>query len=113
MSSTDYARGDTPLPGMEPETTHTGYAEAAARRTIAALHSEGLVQERHAVICAVIVQCARAVDASGKAYGVAQAAKELREAFALLVPEDEGGGVDDAWLSFEREFREAARGEGG
>lgn len=108
----DYGHEETPLPGLAPATGRESAVESAARRSITELHALGYVKDHHAVVCAVIVAAAQAIDrgaSSGRASAVAMAMKELREAFLLLIPAEEGGAQgDEGWLTFERDFREAA-----
>lgn len=116
MTDPEFERGDSALPGMDAPQRPPAEVEAAARRTITRLHELGRVKEEHAVVTACIVAAARAIDrgaSSGRASAVAMAMKELREAYVLLNPVEEGGGEDRGWLDFERDFRQAAEGKRG
>lgn len=118
MSADDFERVESAIPGLGPEPTtgRVSEVERAARSTIQHLHEMGHVRDHHAVVCAMILAAARAIDrgaSSGRASAVAMAMKELREAYLLLVPESEGGAQGgDGWLDFEAEFRAAAEAGG-
>lgn len=108
---TEFGRGDTPLPGLGEPSGRVGAVEQAARDSVAELASQGYVKDHHALVVAMIVAAAQAIDrgaSSGRASAVAMAMKEAREAFLLLIPTEEGGAQSDGWIDFEREFREAA-----
>lgn len=110
------AAAPAPLPGLEDlEDRDTGRRvsplEQAARRTLAALQGDGLLTERHALTCQLILDLAQAIDAgrrSGRASAVAMAAAQLREAF-LSLPEPEEGPESDGWEALARELHDAAR----
>lgn len=94
---------DQPLPGMTEPTAAPSPLEAATRRTIAALDADGHLDESHAVLLQLCLTLARAIDAGsrhGKASAVAMAARELRETFLALIPEDSEGGESDEWSRF-------------
>lgn len=109
---TDEGQGMLPLPGLEPDppasTRRGGALVASTRRTIAALHALGLLEERHAAQCALALVLAEACEggaASRRASAVAMAARELRECLDSL-PKPEGDGKEDAFERMMREFAE-------
>lgn len=84
------------LPGMaslEPAATPM---ERAARLQIASLRDRGMLTADHAIVVQLVLDLARAIGLSagkGRASALAMAAKELREAVALLP----GDGADDGF----------------
>lgn len=100
------------LPGLEPPAPSAGAMELATRKTIAALEAAGLLEERHAMTCQLMIELAQSVEAGRKARrasAVAMAAAQLREAF-LSLPEPEGGSGDgdDPWTALEQKLSDAA-----
>lgn len=101
---------DPMLPGLEPPARGVSNLQLAARRTIAALDSQGLLEERHALTCQLLLDLADAVDSgrrAGRASAVAMAAAQLREAY-LTLPEPVVGGDGDGWDQLAQELRAAA-----
>lgn len=105
-----------PLPGLDEVTPAAGgptALEASARRSLAALERQGLLDERHALTMQLVLDLARAVGraaAKGQAAAAALAAAQLREAFGLL-PQPDGGDQGDEWDQLARDLREAAAEE--
>lgn len=89
-------RNTTPeLPGFEDLRPDATAMEKAAHKLLKKLRDDGLLNDEHVLIEATIIDLSRAVGMSaqsGKAAGMAMAAKELREFMALL-PKLE----DDEW----------------
>lgn len=105
----DFARSEVPLPGLEPAARGESPLQLAARRTIAALDATGFLDERHAVLCQLMLDMAEVTDVgrrNGKAAAAAMAAAQLTAAYVLLFPDrPEGGGDDDGWDELVAEFR--------
>lgn len=104
---------DAPLPGLELREAPTGEVEQAARRTIAALAADGLLEDRHAAVCQALVSVARAYDramtsAKAKEYAVANLHAQLLATLEAL-PSPEAGVEDDEWTKFQRELERAER----
>lgn len=101
-----------PLPGLdEPAGPGLGLLEVAARRTLAGLEADGLLLERHALLAEGILSLARVMtvaEKKGAATAAAHAFNGILAAFAVLVPEGEGGVTDDYDL-LANELRDAAR----
>ncbi|HEY4267097.1 MAG TPA: hypothetical protein VGM94_02785 [Galbitalea sp.] len=75
------------LPGFEDLQPGETRMELAARRQIAKLREDGRLTDEHIIVEQMILDLSRAVGISaqkGRAAGVALAARELREAIALL-----------------------------
>jgi hypothetical protein len=105
------------LPGLEPPTEHhaPSQLEAAARRSLEALHAAGLLTEAHAMPMALVVELARVVGravTNGQGAAAAMAAAQLREAWTML-PDLEGAGAGggDEWEQLARELRKASEDE--
>lgn len=113
----DYAAADSslPLPGLAaPDRGGVTELERAARRSLAALDSAGLLQENHAVLMQLVLDLARAVGlgaASGRASAAAMAAAQLREAWAMLPTLDMDTGSGDEWDKLAMELRAQADAE--
>lgn len=109
MADSFRAAPDEPLPGLgaEPTDAAVGELERQVRRSLARMQLDGLVDERHAGLMQLALELCRAITrgaSSGRASAVAMAAKELREVFAQLMPDEEVSGGDD----FDRWKRELA-----
>lgn len=103
------------LPGLEPASRLDPPLVVAARRTIAAVDAAGLLTERDALTCALILDLSAAVAAgqrSGKASAAAMAAAQLLAAIDRLPVPEEGGGEDDPYARLARDLREAAHRAG-
>lgn len=92
------------LPGMAPGRPDRTATEVAAQSILDRLRNEGQLKAEHALIAQLVLDLARAVGISadkGRASGVALAARELREAIALLPKSSADalaallGGLDD------------------
>lgn len=119
---TDFDQAEAQLPGVdlpgvgEPtERLLQGLNEEAARRTIRALQSGGLLFESHAVMCEALLTAARQLDRAAtsqraKDYGVANLLAQLRETYLVLVSDvDKEGGERDPYDQFLDELAEAER----
>jgi len=107
----NFAQDEQLLPGLEPPSRGEPAIKVAARRTITALEAAGFLDERHAVICQLILDLAEVVDAGrrqGKASAAAMAAAQLLAAYTLLMPEANEGGGDDDWSTFVADLRRSA-----
>jgi len=98
---------DAPLPGLELRESPTGEVEQAARRTIAALDADGLLEDRHAAVCQALVSVARAYDramtsAKAKEYAVANLHAQLLATLEAL-PTPAASDDDDPWTQFQRQ----------
>lgn len=86
------------LPGLEPPGTGAEPPMVqAARTTLLALQRDGVLEDRHAVLVALVLELAQAVAAgsrSGRASAAAMAAAQLRETMLVLDPPPEVGSVD-------------------
>jgi len=79
------------LPGMAPLDPGPTPLERAARIQIQKLADDGLLNENHAIAVQLVLDLSRAIGVSatrGRASAMALAAKELREALALLPAND-------------------------
>lgn len=97
------------LPGLEPVRAGSSAIERAAHRQLTALQARGLLRDDHAIVVALIGELASVVGQSatrGRGSAVAMAAKELREAMALL-PTDPG--PQDPMVLLDQELQEAER----
>lgn len=95
------------LPGMEPLSPHATPLETAAHAQLAYLEAEGLLGPHHALTVALVRQAAQVCGAAamaGRGSAFALAAKELREAMALL---PEAAGPADPFEALVDEMREA------
>ncbi len=98
------------LPGIDPPRGPSSPLEKAVDRTLTALAASGLLEERHAGICELCRVMAQTVSigvASRRSSGAALAAKELREALAMLPAPPEGNGAMDEWEALARKLSEA------
>ena len=104
------------LPGLEPPASREPALVVAARRTIAAVDAAGLLTERDALTCALILDLAEAVAAGkrgGRASAAAMAAAQLLAAIDRLPQPPEGGDEDDdPYSRLARELRDAAHAAG-
>lgn len=103
------------LPGLEDVQPAGGTTalETAARRSLAALQTAGILEDRHAVTMQLVLDLARSVgraSAKGQAAAAAMAAAQLREAWALL-PQPDGSTSGDEWDELARDLRAAAAEE--
>lgn len=99
------------LPGLEPPARGESAIKRAARRTLTALEAAGYLDERHAVICQLVLDLADVVEAGrlqGKASAAAMAAAQLLAAYEHLMPETTEGGGDDDWSTFVADMRRSA-----
>lgn len=99
------------LPGLEPPAHGESALVTAARRTIKAVDDSGLLTDRDALTCALILDLSEAVHAgkrSGRASAAAMAAAQLLAAIDRLPQPAEGGGDEDEYSRLARELREAA-----
>ena len=106
-----FARGETPLPGLDEQGPHASELRKAAARTIVALEAAGYLDERHAVITQLILDLADSVDAGrrhGRASAAALAAAQLLAAYAVITAPEEEGGDGDEWKDFMAEVRRSA-----
>ena len=105
----EFAPAEEALPGLEAPARSASRLELAARRTIKALRAEGLLTERHAVLCQLMLDLAEVIDAgrrNGKASAAAMAAAQLTAAYELMVPDDEPGGDENSeWSRLVAELR--------
>ena len=103
------------LPGLEPTTQREPALVVAARRTIAAVDEAGLLTERDALTCALILDLSAAV-AAGKAFGrasaAAMAAAQLLAAIDRLPQPPEGGDDVDPYARLAQDLRDAAQRAG-
>lgn len=99
-----------PLPGVEPAAGAVSDLEKAARRTIAQLHADGLVDERHAMTCQLLLELSRSVAAAARAGRASAAALASAQILAALdsLPKSEGGEERDDFDKLADELREAA-----
>lgn len=98
------------LPGIDPPPGPVTPLEAAVDRTLAALNEAGLLSERHAGICELCRVMAKTVSigvASRRSSGAALAAKELREALAMLPEPPAGDAAGDEWDALSRRLADA------
>jgi hypothetical protein len=75
------------LPGLDQISNADTLMEQAAGTLIKKLRDDGRLTDEHVLVCQLILDLSRAVGMSaraGKAAGMAMAARELREAIALL-----------------------------
>jgi len=104
------------LPGLEPPTPTDPPLVVAARRTIAAVEASGLLRERDALTCALILDLADAVakgTRGGRASATAMAAAQLLQAIDRLPTPPEGGGDgDDPYSLLAKDLRDAAERAG-
>lgn len=111
---TDFERDEAALPGLDAPRPHAPAIVLATRRTIAQLHTAGLVDESHAMLLQLLLDLAEVVDSGrrqGRASAVAMAAAQMLAAYAVLVPPtppDEGGGQGDAFDELAADLRRAA-----
>lgn len=99
------------LPGLEPPAARESAIVTAARRTIAAVDAAGLLTERDALTCALILDLAATVDAGkrgGRASAAAMAAAQLLAAMDRLPTPPGGGDEDDDFSRLAAELRDAA-----
>lgn len=103
------------IPGLEPPKPAESDLVKAARRTIAAVDAAGLLTERDALTCALILDLSAAVAAgksAGRASAAAMAAAQLLAAIDRLPTPPEGGEEDDPYTRLARELRDAANAAG-
>jgi len=104
------------LPGLEEPTRTEPSIVTAARRTIAAVEAAGLLTERDALTCALILDLAEAVASGkrgGRASAAAMAAAQLLAAMDRLPKPPEGGGADaDPYARLAQDLRDAAHAAG-
>jgi hypothetical protein len=97
------------LPGLEPPKPTEPALVKAARRSIVALEAAGYLDERHAVLCQLVLDMAEVTDTGrrhGRASAAAMAAAQLQAAYVLLMPEAiEGGEGNDEWGQLVAEIR--------
>lgn len=101
------------LPGIDPPAAPQSDLEKAVDRTLRELYTSGLITERHAGIAELCRVMARTVSIgvqSRRSSGAALAAKELREALAMLPTPPEGTGAVDEWEALARKLHEASDG---
>ena len=106
-----FARSEEPLPGLGDPGPHANPLRLAAHRSLTALEGAGYLDDRHAVVCQLILDLADSIDAGrrhGRASAVAMAAAQLLAAFELLTPEESGGDTGDQWSDFMAEIRRSA-----
>lgn len=106
----DVEPGQPILPGLDVAPRGASALDKATRRTIVALQVAGLVGEREAMVCQLMLDLAVVVDAGrrqGKAAAAAMAATQLLAAYQLLIPEAVEGGGDDAFDELARDLRAA------
>jgi hypothetical protein len=97
------------LDGFESLRPDATAMEKAAHRIIGKLRAEGLLHDEHDLIAQTIVELSRAVGISaqsGKAAGMAMAAKELRE-FMTLLPAAEDDDLTRELRAIEAESERA------
>lgn len=99
------------LPGLEPAPVPDGPLVASATKTIDALRSEGLLEDRHELTCTLVLQLARVVDRGFNAPKVSVAtatlSKHLLEAIDSLPQPVEMDGA--AWADFEAKLQAASQ----
>lgn len=100
------ARSESVLPGLEPPAPCESALTRAARRTIVQLEALGLLDDRHAVVCQLVLDLSGRV-AGAKDYAAANLSAQLLAAYQLLIPQSEGGG-GDAWDEFVADLRRSA-----
>lgn len=106
----DPEAGQPAIPGLDAAPRGASELDKATRRTIVALTAVGLVGEREAMVCQLMLDLAVVVDAGrrqGKAAAAAMAATQLLAAYQLLVPDAVEGGGDDAFDELARDLRAA------
>lgn len=116
MTTPEHDQAAPMLPGLEEPTRLEPAIVTAARRTIAAVEASGLLTERDALTCALVLDLAEAV-ASGKTGGrasaAAMAAAQLLAAMDRLPKPPEGGGDGgDPYANLAEQLRQAAREAG-
>lgn len=102
----EFAPTEDVLPGLEPPSPSEPALKRSARRTIVQLEALGLLDDRHAVVCQLLLDLADRFPRA-KEYAAANLAAQLLAAYQLLIPESEGGGGDD-WDEFVAELRRSA-----
>lgn len=87
---------EEPLPGLDPEPQDRAVTnlERRARQSLAALHEANKLGPQHAGLMELFLTLARSVDGAAnarapRASAVAMAAKEMREVWAALCPDDD------------------------
>lgn len=81
------------LPGLETPKQKPAALEAAVRRTIAALQSEELIEERHAARLQLALELSQIITlkrATGRVSTVANDARVLMELLDKILPDDQG-----------------------
>lgn len=99
------ADSDPFLPGLEPPEAGATRLERAAHEQIQHLRDAGLLTSDHAIAVQLVLDLSRAIGISarnGRASAMALAAKELREALALLPTATN----DDAFDQLMRQLQE-------
>jgi hypothetical protein len=102
----EFARTEDVLPGLEPPKVGESALKRSARRTIVQLEALGLLDDRHAVVCQLMLDLADRVDRA-KDYAAANLGAQLLAAYTLLIPQAEGGAGDD-WDEFVADLRRSA-----
>lgn len=110
---TDSPQGfPVPLPGIgEGDGRAMSDLEGATRRTIAGYAESGLLDERHAMVCQLLLELSRSVAAAaraGRASAAAMASAQILAALESLPKPPEGGGQGDDFDRLADELREAA-----
>jgi hypothetical protein len=108
------------LPGVGEAAESSSAMVKAAHVTLTTLEQLGRLEPRHAVLAALILELAEAIDRgrrSGRASAVAMASKELRETVLMLDPPPESDALDaseaarKALRDFMEQVERAANGE--
>ena len=103
-----------PLPGLGHPPEVQGDVERAARRTLAALDAEDLLEERDAVLCQSLLTLAHQYDRAANStkardYAIANLHAQLLSTIDQLMPERGGeDDDDDPWTALERDLAAAA-----
>lgn len=102
-----------PLPGLDEPTRTASAIELAARRTIKALDELGLLDERHALTCQLIVDLAQSVDDGRRARRASAAAMAAAQLLAAIdrLPEPTDDPTEDPFEQLLREVAEADRAD--
>lgn len=98
------------LPGLEEAPRSASALELGARRTLRALDELGLLDDRHALLCQLVVDLAQAVDSGRRAHRASAAAMAAAQLLAAIdrLPEPEVGGETDEWTQLADDLRTAA-----
>lgn len=107
----DFEATEAALPGLEPDAPRDSALKVAARRSIRALESAGYLDDRHAVVCQLILDLADVISAAskrGQAAAAGMSAAQLLAAFSLLLPEATEGGGSDGWDELVADLRRSA-----